>query len=97
MERGLGLKLLLLLCLSMCVDAPWCGHCQQLEPHYVEAAGKLKKEEPAMRLAKVDGTQEKELVEEFEIAGYPLLKLFINGDRKQPVDYTGTVNMHIIS
>ncbi|XP_028263849.1 protein disulfide-isomerase A2 [Parambassis ranga] len=69
--------------------APWCGHCKQLEPVYAEAAGKLKKEEPVMRLAKVDATEEKELAEEFDIGGFPTLKLFINGDRKQPVDYTG--------
>jgi len=69
--------------------APWCGHCKQLEPLYAEAAEKLKKEEPAMRLAKVDATEEKELAEEFDIGGFPTLKLFINGDREQPVDFTG--------
>ncbi|KAM3865504.1 protein disulfide-isomerase A2 [Diretmus argenteus] len=69
--------------------APWCGHCRQLEPVYAEAAGKLKGEEPVMRLAKVDATEEKELAEEFDIGGFPTLKVFIGGDRKQPVDYTG--------
>ncbi|XP_078119938.1 protein disulfide-isomerase A2 [Sander vitreus] len=71
--------------------APWCGHCKQLEPLYAEAAGKLKEEEEAaaMRLAKVDATVEVELAEEFDIGGFPTLKLFVNGDRKQPVDYTG--------
>ncbi|XP_040892268.1 protein disulfide-isomerase A2 [Toxotes jaculatrix] len=69
--------------------APWCGHCKQLEPLYAEAAGKLKEEQPAMRLAKVDATEEKELAEEFDIGGFPSLKLFVNGDRKQPIDYTG--------
>lgn len=69
--------------------APWCGHCKSLAPVYEEAAGKLKKEEQDMRLAKVDATEEKELAEEFDIRGYPNLKLFINGDRKQPKDYRG--------
>ncbi|GLD74910.1 protein disulfide-isomerase-like protein, partial [Lates japonicus] len=69
--------------------APWCGHCKQLEPVYAEAAGKLKEEESEMRLAKVDAIEEKELAEEFDIGGFPTLKLFINGDRKQPVDFTG--------
>uniref|UniRef100_UPI003AAFEB12 protein disulfide-isomerase A2 n=1 Tax=Centroberyx gerrardi TaxID=166262 RepID=UPI003AAFEB12 len=69
--------------------APWCGHCKQLEPVYAEAAGKLKGEEPVMRLAKVDATEEMELAEEFNVEGFPTLKLFVNGDRKQPVDYTG--------
>uniref|UniRef100_A0A3Q3W0E7 Protein disulfide-isomerase n=1 Tax=Mola mola TaxID=94237 RepID=A0A3Q3W0E7_MOLML len=69
--------------------APWCGHCRQLEPLYAEAAGRLKKEGSAMRLAKVDATEEKELAEEFEMGGFPTLKLFISGDRKQPIDFTG--------
>ncbi|XP_017270725.1 protein disulfide-isomerase A2 [Kryptolebias marmoratus] len=69
--------------------APWCGHCKQLEPLYAAAAEKLKKDEQAMRLAKVDATEEKELSEEFEVASFPTLKLFIDGDREKPVDYTG--------
>jgi len=69
--------------------APWCGHCKQLEPIYAEAAEKLKKEESEMRLAKVDALEEQELAEQFVIEGFPTLKLFINGDQKQPVDFTG--------
>lgn len=77
------------LCLYLCADAPWCGHCRQLEPHYAEAAGKLKAEESAIHLAKVDAVEEKELAEEFEIKGFPTLKLFMDGDREHPVDYLG--------
>ncbi|XP_077381306.1 protein disulfide-isomerase-like [Festucalex cinctus] len=69
--------------------APWCGHCQRLEPVFAEAAEKLKKDEPAIGLAKVDATVEKELAEEFGVSGFPVLKLFLHGDRKKPVDYTG--------
>lgn len=42
-----------------------------------------------MRLAKVDAIEEKDLAEEFEIGSFPTLKMFINGDRNQPLDYTG--------
>ncbi|XP_037620533.1 protein disulfide-isomerase A2 [Sebastes umbrosus] len=69
--------------------APWCGHCQKLEPAYAEAAAKLKEEASTMRLAKVDATEETELSEEFNVMGFPALKLFVNGDRKNPVDYNG--------
>ncbi|XP_037114779.1 protein disulfide-isomerase A2 [Syngnathus acus] len=73
--------------------APWCGHCKQLEPIYAEAAGKLK-DQPAVGLAKVDATDEKELADEFAINSFPVLKLFVHGDRKQPIDFNGqrTVN-----
>lgn len=77
------------MCVFVCADAPWCGHCQQLEPLYAKAAETLKNEESGMRLAKVDAIEEKELAEEFDIDGFPTLKLFINGDREQPVEYTG--------
>ncbi|XP_029293771.1 protein disulfide-isomerase A2 [Cottoperca gobio] len=69
--------------------APWCGHCKKLEPVYAEAAGKLKGEEATIRLAKVEATEEKELAEEFNVGGFPTLKLFMNGDRKQPIEFTG--------
>ncbi|XP_061685646.1 protein disulfide-isomerase A2 [Syngnathoides biaculeatus] len=69
--------------------APWCGHCKQLEPIFAEAAHKLKKDEAAVGLAKVDAIDEKELAEEFAIASFPTLKLFVDGNRKQPVDFTG--------
>lgn len=88
----LHLKTIKCLCVCVwyvCVDAPWCGHCKQLEPLYAEAAGKLKEEGGEMRLAKVDVIQEKELGEEFNIGGFPTLKLFVKGDRKNPVEYTG--------
>lgn len=76
-------------CPNLCADAPWCGHCRQLEPQYAEAAGKLKEEESAIRLAKVDAIEEKELAEEFEIGGFPTLKLFVDGDRKNAVEFNG--------
>ncbi|KAG7276810.1 hypothetical protein CRUP_008760 [Coryphaenoides rupestris] len=69
--------------------APWCGHCQKLAPAYAEAATKLKGAELAViRLAKVEATEERELAEEFDVASFPALRLFVDGDRKNPVEYT---------
>uniref|UniRef100_A0AAZ3P8G2 Protein disulfide-isomerase n=2 Tax=Oncorhynchus tshawytscha TaxID=74940 RepID=A0AAZ3P8G2_ONCTS len=74
--------------------APWCGHCRQLEPVYVEAAGVLKGERKegeseGYRLAKVDAAEEKELAEEYDVGSFPTIKLFTDGDRNNPIDFTG--------
>ncbi|XP_071246395.1 protein disulfide-isomerase A2 [Salvelinus alpinus] len=74
--------------------APWCGHCRQLEPVYAEAAGVLKGERKegeseGYSLAKVDAAEEKELAEEFDVGSFPTIKLFTDGDRHNPIDFTG--------
>uniref|UniRef100_A0A8C3XJ70 protein disulfide-isomerase n=1 Tax=Chelydra serpentina TaxID=8475 RepID=A0A8C3XJ70_CHESE len=70
-------------------DAPWCGHCQALAPEFTRAAGILKNESAGLRLAKVDATEETDLSTEFGVTGYPVLKLFRDGNRTHPIDFTG--------
>ncbi|XP_064178753.1 protein disulfide-isomerase A2 isoform X1 [Anguilla rostrata] len=72
--------------------APWCGHCRALEPEYAKAAGILKNESSEIRLGKVDATEEKELAEEFEIGSFPTLKLFKDGERENPIGFSGKRN-----
>ena len=57
--------------------APWCKHCKQLEPEMEGAAGEL--DGWGITIAKVDGTKEKELADQYNVAGWPTLKMFRKG------------------
>jgi protein disulfide-isomerase A6 len=69
--------------------APWCGHCQALEPEYVQAARNLKGQ---VKLGKVDATVNEQLAQRFGVRGYPTLKVFDYGADKSDAkaqDYQG--------
>ncbi|KAJ2356188.1 protein disulfide-isomerase precursor [Coemansia sp. RSA 2618] len=65
--------------------APWCGYCQAMAPSYESAAAVLMKEN--IPLAEVDCTKEQKLCEEMDVAGYPTLKVVVDGDY---VKYNGS-------
>ncbi|KAF9586295.1 protein disulfide-isomerase precursor [Lunasporangiospora selenospora] len=67
--------------------APWCGHCQKLEPEYEKAAVELK--ESGIPLAKVDCESQSSLCKKYDVSGYPTLKLFKEGSA---LGYKGTRN-----
>ncbi|KAL1922007.1 uncharacterized protein VTP21DRAFT_10649 [Calcarisporiella thermophila] len=73
--------------------APWCGVCQAFEPHYEAAAKDLKLQD--IPLAKVNCDEEEELCNEYDIGGFPTLKVFKNGHEEAeyqgPLDQAGVV------
>ena len=67
-----------------------CGHCKRLAPEYEKAAKELKENDPPIMLAKVNAEAEKKLGQDYEVTGYPTLKVFrkgkafnFKGDRSQ--------------
>jgi protein disulfide-isomerase A1 len=67
--------------------APWCGHCKSLAPEYEKAAKELDGKNSGL-LAKVDCTTERDICEQFEVQGFPTVKVFRN-DGSKPGDYEG--------
>lgn len=57
--------------------APWCKHCKQIQPEFEGAAQELK--EWGISLARVDGTREKELADQYGVGGWPTLKMYRKG------------------
>lgn len=63
--------------------APWCGHCKNLSPIYVDAAKRLKREkEDGIKFGAVDCTKEEQLCQRYGVKGYPTLKTMVNGKTK---------------
>jgi thioredoxin 2 len=53
--------------------APWCGPCQSMAPHFLQAASRL---EPTLRLAKIDTEAEPALGARYGIRSIPTLIVF---------------------
>jgi len=66
--------------------APWCGHCKTLAPHWKKAAQQLTGK---VKLGAVDATVHQSLAGQFDVKGYPTIKVFPKGIKSAPQDYQG--------
>jgi len=68
--------------------APWCGHCQRLEPEWKKAASELKGK---VKVAALDATQHAATAQRFQVQGYPTIKFFRAGakDYSSAEDFQG--------
>ncbi|XWW93125.1 hypothetical protein V2A60_001054 [Cordyceps javanica] len=68
--------------------APWCGHCKALAPKYDQLGAAFQESDfkDKVTIAKVDATLND--VPD-DISGFPTIKLYPAGDKKNPVTYNG--------
>ena len=66
--------------------APWCGHCQQMAPMWEELANELK-DVKGLVFADMDTTTNE--VDGLELEGFPTLKLYLKGNKSQPLEFDG--------
>merc|ERR1719343_1617294 len=68
--------------------APWCGHCKQFKPMFIQLAKGFK---GIVKFGLVDGTEQgigDVLANEYNISGFPTVKIF-GADKKNPKTYDG--------
>ncbi|KAG2496699.1 hypothetical protein HYH03_005115 [Edaphochlamys debaryana] len=65
--------------------APWCGHCKNLKPSWIEAASEL---QGKFKLGAVDCTVHQSVCSEHGVQGYPTIKYF-GTNKRSPEDYQG--------
>merc|ERR1712180_427922 len=68
--------------------APWCGHCQRLEPEWKSAASEVhEKTGNKVKMGMLDATQHQNTASQYGIQGYPTIKMFFPDGRVE--DYNG--------
>eukprot|EP00803_Ostreobium_quekettii_P000511 evm.model.scf_169EXC.9 EVM.evm.TU.scf_169EXC.9 scf_169EXC:117314-119944(-) len=75
--------------------APWCGHCKELRPKWVQVAAALK---GVVKVGAVDCDEHKELCSSHKVKGYPTIKAFVpvEGADSKVVIYKGQRTMAAI-
>ncbi|CAO3669341.1 unnamed protein product [Rhizopus microsporus] len=67
--------------------ASWCGHCKNLAPIWEKIGTAYSNVENCV-VAKIDADKERDIGTEFDISGFPTIKLFPAGE-SEPIPYEG--------
>jgi len=68
--------------------APWCPHCQQFAPDYIQTA-KLLENNTNIVLAAIDAWKFHQVGEKYHIRGFPTVLLFLRSKKEAPIEYAG--------
>lgn len=74
-------------CFLVCVDAPLSGEGHRVSAVFEGAAAELQGSE--VKLAVVDVAKEKDLAKELNATGLPVIRLYLSGDKHNPVPCPG--------
>ena len=75
--------------------APWCPHCKNFKPTYLELAKKVKEEKLDYKIAVIDGDKNSNFSQTHNIKGFPTILLFINKGEKE-YEYNGAQDVDSI-
>ncbi len=75
--------------------APWCPHCKNFKPTYLELAKKVKEEKLDYKIAVIDGDKNSNFSQAHNIKGFPTILLFINKGEKE-YEYNGAQDVDSI-
>ncbi|XP_039622871.1 protein disulfide isomerase family A, member 7 [Polypterus senegalus] len=67
--------------------APWCGHCKNLEPKYIELGQQLAND-PNIIIAKMDATAN-DIPSNYDVQGFPTIYFATKGNKESPKRYEG--------
>lgn len=60
--------------------APWCGHCHEFIPKYIETADYCKEHDPSVKFAKIDASRSENASVAYEVTGYPAIYFIYKGE-----------------